>query len=195
MGDATDNGTKAPSAASHYPAKGRQALDDLYSATYREMLRMAASIKRADPKATISTATLVHETWMKLARAESLAPESRLHMRHIVARAMRQFVIEAARRRSASKRGGAAGIFVTLDDSLEVPVSRDRDLLALDLALEELAQMNQRQATVVEIRYFGGFDIPETAALLGISEKTVDRDWRAAKAWLAAQVRMGRAGG
>jgi len=151
---------------------------------------MAASVRRADAHATISTATLVHETWMKLARSGTLAPSSDLHLKGIVAQAMRQYVIEAARRRCASKRGGSGGkAFVTLDTSLDVAMPGDRDVLALHDALVELARMNPRQATLVELRFFGGFEAAEAASLLGIAESTALRDWRAAKAWLALQIR------
>lgn len=105
---------------------------------------------------------------------------------------MRQYVTDAARRRCASKRGGAAAAFVTLDDSADLPVADDRDLLVLDEALGELARTNARQAELVELRFFGGFEVAEAASLLGIAEATALRDWRAAKAWLASQIRRGK---
>jgi RNA polymerase sigma factor (TIGR02999 family) len=173
-------------------ANHRQLLDDLFSAAYRELRRMAASIKRADAKATISTETLVHETWMKLARSGTLAPKSELHLKHIVAQAMRQYLIETARQRCAAKRGGGAAAFITLDDSVDLPVSCDRDLLALDSALEELTRVNPRSASLIELRFFGGLDVAEAAGLLGIAESTALRDWRTAKAWLSSQIRRGQ---
>ncbi len=95
----------------------RQALDDLFTAAYRELSRLASAIRRADANATIGTSTLVHETWLKLARSERLTSESPLHLKRVVAQAMRQYVVEAARRRCASKRGGgpAPAVVVTLD--------------------------------------------------------------------------------
>lgn len=102
---------------------------------------------------------------------------------------MRQVLIEAARRRQAEKRGGKGAVFVTFDEALETPVSTDDELLALDGALEELARLNPRQAQMVEGRFFGGLDVAETAQLLDVSEATVLRDWRAARAWLAVQLR------
>ena len=87
------------------------------------------------------------------------------------------------------KRGGANVAFVTFDESMDVPASGARDLLALDAALQELARVHPRQAAMVECRFFGGLDLAETAALLGVSEATILRDWRAARAWLAHEVR------
>ena len=92
--------------------------------------------------------------------------------------------------RRAGKRGGGAAITVTFDESYRKKPSCGDDLLALDTALDSLAQMNPRQALMVESRFFGGLDIPETAALLNVSEATVLRDWRAAKAWLAHELRV-----
>jgi RNA polymerase sigma factor (TIGR02999 family) len=173
----------------------RPQLDDFFQATYGEICRRAHKIKHSDPYATISTATLVHETWMKLAESQSLAPQSEDHLKCIVARAMRFYLVQAARRRTASKRGGPdAAVFVTLDESMKLPVSCDRDLLALDEAMNELARVNKRGAKLVEMRFYGGYDSVEAARLLGVSESTALRDWHAAKAWLAAQIRRGAIG-
>jgi RNA polymerase sigma factor (TIGR02999 family) len=101
---------------------------------------------------------------------------------------MRQVLVEAARRRKALKRGGG-GPAVTFDESLQQAVACGDDLLALDAALENLARLEPRQAVVVESRFFGGLDIGETASLLGVSEATVLRDWRTARAWLAREMR------
>jgi RNA polymerase sigma factor (TIGR02999 family) len=103
---------------------------------------------------------------------------------------MRQLPIEAARRRKAGKRGGGAEITVIFGDSFQEAPSFGKDLLALDTALDELGRMNPRQAVMVESRFFGGLDIPEKAALQNVSEATVLRDWRAAKAWLAHELRQ-----
>jgi RNA polymerase sigma factor (TIGR02999 family) len=171
----------------------RRALDHLFSVTYEELRRLAWSVRRGDPSATLSPTALVNEAWLKLANSPELASTSRLHFKRIAARAMRQLLIEAARRRNALKRGGG-GVFseVTFDDSLEEAASCGEDLLALDTALEELARIHPRQAMMVESRFFGGLDIAETAALLDVSEATILRDWRAAKAWLAHELRRAR---
>jgi RNA polymerase sigma factor (TIGR02999 family) len=168
----------------------RRALDQLFSLAYEELRRLASTLRRGDPNATLSPTTLVHEAWMKLANSPEVAKNSRLHFKRIAARAMRQLLVEAARRRNAHKRGGGEGILmITFDESLEQAAQCGDELLALDAALEDLSRMNPRQATMVETRFFGGLDVTETAALLNISEATVMRDWRAAKAWLAHQLR------
>jgi len=170
------------------PPEDRRALDDLFSAAYEELRRLASSVRRGDPGATLSPTALVNEAWLKLAGSPELALTSRLHFKRIAARAMRQVLIEAARRRNADKRGGGSQALVTFDDALQHAAATAGDLLALDAALADLARVNPRQALMVENRFFGGLDIPETAALLGISEATVLRDWRAAKAWLAQEI-------
>jgi len=164
-------------------------VDNLFSAAYEELRRLAGSVKFSRPDISISPSTLVHETWLKLARAHQLTPDSELHFKNIAARAMRQVLVEAARRRSAYKRGGArASASVTFDEAVHVPIACDRDLIALDDALEELAGISPRQARLIDIRFFGGLDAAETAALLEISESTALREWRTAKAWLASKI-------
>jgi RNA polymerase sigma factor (TIGR02999 family) len=170
----------------------RRNLDQLFSVTYEELRRLASTVKRGDPSVTLSPTALVNEAWLKLSKSPGFASASRLHFKRIAARAMRQLLIEAARRRNANKRGGGADVTVSFDDSFDEKPSSGRDLLALDTALEELARMNPRQAMMVESRFFGGFDMAETAELLEVSEATVLRDWRAAKAWLAHELRRAR---
>ena len=165
----------------------RRALDDLFSAAYEELRRLAASVRRDDPAATISPTALVNEAWLKLADTPAVARTSPLHFKRIAARAMRQVLVEAARRRNAEKRGGGIAV-VTFDDAMS-GVTTAADILGLDAALEALARIEPRQALMVESRYFGGLDVAETAELLGVSEATVLRDWRAAKAWLARELR------
>ena len=184
------NGNGQPQAGDAALLPGdRQALDHLFSITYEELRRLASSVRRGDPCATLSPTALVNEAWLKLAGSPQIAATSRLHLKRIAARAMRQLLVEAARRRHADKRNGGAEITVTFDESLGREPTGSRDLLALNSALDELARMNPRQAVMVESRFFGGLDIPETASLLNISEATVQRDWRAARAWLAEELR------
>jgi len=168
-----------------------QALNDLFSATYEELRRLAASVRRNDPSATLSPTALVNEAWLKLANSPWTARTSRVHFKRIAARAMRQVLIEAARRRRAEKRGGGVAM-VTFDESLGGAATDADDLIALDEALTDLARIEPRQATLVESRFFGGLDVAETAELLDVSESTVLRDWRAARAWLAHELRGGR---
>ena len=169
-------------------AESRRALDDLFTVTYEELRRLAATVRQDDPSATLSPTTLVNEAWFKLASSPPASLLSPLHFKRIAARAMRQVLVEAARRRHAQRRGGDA-MFVTLDDGIERTETGARQLLALNDSLDELARINSRQASMIEARFFGGLDIPETAQLLQVSEATVLRDWRAAKAWLARELR------
>ncbi|HMA03899.1 MAG TPA: ECF-type sigma factor [Gemmatimonadaceae bacterium] len=162
----------------------RRELDLLFSVTYEELRRLASSVRRSDPSATLSPTMLVNEAWLKLASSPPAAVASRLHFKRIAARAMRQVLVEAARRHSAEKRGADVA-FVTFDDALASGASHADEFLALDAALEELRLVHPRQALMVESRFFGGLDITETAELLEVSEATIVRDWRAAKAWLA----------
>ena len=168
----------------------RHSLDQLFSLTYEELRRLASSVRRGDPSATLSPTALVNEAWLKLAKSPDLGATSRLHFKRIAARAMRQLLVEAARRRNANKRGNGVEITVMFEEAFQKKPSGGRELLALNTALDELARMNPRQAVMVESRFFGGLDIPETAELLNVSEATVLRDWRAAKAWLANELRQ-----
>lgn len=184
-------------AASHDDAGDRRALDDLFSGAYEELRRLASAVRRDDRGTTRSATTLVNEAWVKLASAPRFRAVSHLHFKRIAARAMRQVLVEAARRRHARKRGGGGGVlFVTLDESAVGAVTdvatNNVQLLALDDALGDLARVSPRQAEMVECRFFGGLEVAEIAALLDVSEATVLRDWRAAKAWLAVQLRQPR---
>jgi RNA polymerase sigma factor (TIGR02999 family) len=174
------------------PVIDRQTLDALFSVTYEELRRLASSVRRSDRNASLSPTALVNEAWLKLAASPGFKAASRLHFKRIAARAMRHILIEAARRRHADKRGGDV-CMVTFDESLEQAASTSQELLALDAALDDLARTNPRQALMIESRYFGGLDVSETAQLLDVSEATILRDWRAAKAWLAAQIVRTRA--
>ncbi len=166
----------------------RRALDDMFSAAYEELRRLAGQVQRNDPRASVTPTVLVHEAWLKLARTPAIADTSALHFRRIAARAMRQVLVEAARRRNAARRGGGA-LCITLDETLLAPAERAADVIALDEALARLQQLSARQAAIVELRFFGGLDIPAVAELLEISEATVQRDWRAARAWLARELK------
>ena len=167
------------------------ALNELFSATYEELRRLAWSVKRSDPSSTLSPTALVNEAWIKLAKSPNFSAESPLHFKRLAARAMRRLRVEAAGGRNAGKRGG--GILVTLPSlgelDPETTCSDAEQLLTLDSALGELARMSPRQATVIELRFFGGLDVAETATALGVSEPTVLRDWRAARAWLGHELR------
>jgi RNA polymerase sigma factor (TIGR02999 family) len=173
----------------------RRSLDDLYTLVYEELRRLALAIRRTDGSGTLTLTptALVNEAWLKLARSPHLAQTSRVHFKRIAGRAMRQVLVEAARRRMARKRGGDGVLMlVPFDDGVEQPLSSgvsSPQLLALDTALQDLARLHPRQAAVVEGRFFGGLEIPELAELLNVSPSTIGGDWRVARAWLSAQLR------
>jgi len=176
--------------AADVSVEDRGGLNELFSLTYEQLRRLASSVRRGDQGATLNPTALVNEAWLKLADSPQLASASPLHFKRIAARAMRQLMVEAARRRNADKRGGSDDVtFITFDESLAAQSSCGRELLALDAALEALARIQPRQAMMVESRFFGGLDMNEIASLLGVSEATILRDWRAAKAWLAHELR------
>jgi RNA polymerase sigma factor (TIGR02999 family) len=165
---------------------GRTRLDAYYTAAYEELRRLAATVGRQGRPAPLNPTTLVHEAWLKLARSPDFASESSLHLKRIAARAMRQVLVEAARRRHARKRSGdGAAVHLAFDDEA-FGVTTSGHLVELDDALTELAHVNARQAQVVEARFFGGLTVPEIAESIGVSEVTVMRDWRVARAWLTA---------
>lgn len=159
-------------------------LDAVFSAAYDELRRLARAIRRDDAAATIDPTALVNEAWLKLSAFPGFASTSPLHFRRIAGRAMRQVLVEAARRRHARKRGGPDAVMVTLDDNLDASFGPNADVLVLDNALEELGQHEPRQAAMIEARFFAGLSVAETAESLGVSEATVARDWRVARAWL-----------
>src|SRR2546425_7984096 len=135
----------------------RRALDHLFSVTYEELRRLASSVRRSDANASLSPTTLVNEAWLKLRNSPRLAGVSRLHFARIAARAMRQVLIEAARRRKAQKRGGEALTIVTFEDAPDPTPTGADQLLGLDAALQELARLQPPPALVVESRFFRGF--------------------------------------
>lgn len=174
------------------PGLTQTELDYLFSTTYEELRRLAAIVKTGDPAATLNPTALVHEAWIKLAASPRFNSASPLHFKRIAARAMRQLLVESARRRQSQKRGGdGRAMFVVFDETVGIPASRDEDILRIDSALKELARLNPRQALMVESRFFGGLEVSETAELLDVSEATILRDWRVVKAWLARELSTG----
>jgi RNA polymerase sigma factor (TIGR02999 family) len=170
----------------------RRALDDVFSLVYEELRRLASFVRQGDASATVNSTALVHEAWLKLKDSPHLAATSLPHFKAIAAKAMRQVLVDAARRRNAQKRGGGDGIAVSPGGPTVELASWEVDLLALNSALEKLAELNARQAQVVECRFFGGLTVSETAAMLQVSESVVERDWRAAKAWLVSTIHPGK---
>lgn len=171
-------------------AVDHRALDEIYSLAYEELRKLARAVLRSDRAATLTPTALVNEAWLKLARSPEVAETSALHFRRIAARAMRQVLVDAARRKHSQSRGGHQPQ-VSFDESLAVfaPIQDLDELLALHAALVVLSKLSPRQAQLVEERFFGGLSWAESAEALGISEATVMRDWRAARAWLACEMR------
>jgi RNA polymerase sigma factor (TIGR02999 family) len=170
------------------PAPDDPALDQLFGRVYDELRRLAHHIRDGGGSDTLNTTALVHEAYIKLAASPSLRVRSREHFFAVAARAMRQILVDAARRRMTQKRGGEAPPSITLDESLYAAPVRPAQLLALDEALTRLEAIDARRARVVEHRIFAGLTADETATLLGVSRPTVERDWRAARAWLAVEL-------
>jgi RNA polymerase sigma factor (TIGR02999 family) len=162
----------------------RQALDRLLPLVYDE-LRALAHRQRARhrPYETLNTTALVHEAYARLTDRPELDAEDRAHFFGLAARAMRDVLVDYARARRAAKRGGDRPT-LPLDLADDLPDRQLDEILGVDEALRRLERLDARAGRVVELRYFGGFSIPETADLLGVSEATVRRDWTAARAWL-----------
>jgi RNA polymerase sigma factor (TIGR02999 family) len=170
-------------------SEGRQALDRFFIDRYAELRRVAVSLKRRDGGVTINPTALVHEAWLRLGTAPSLRALPPAHFKALAARAMRQILIDGARRRGASKRTAAGGPFIAFDEAVADAGVTEKDVLDLHDALCDLERVAPRQAALVEARYFGGLTVAELAELFALSETTIERDWRVAKAWLKAQLR------
>ena len=166
----------------------RQSLDSLLPIVYQELRRLAASyLRRERPGQTLQPTALVHEAYLRLMKDRPDRWQNRAHFCAIAAHSMRQILIERARARGAIKRGGG-GPRITLDEALVAGGERSIDLLALDQALERLAAMDAEQARLVELRFFGGLTVEETAEALDMSPATVKRHWTVARAWLAREL-------
>jgi len=163
-----------------------QALRSLMSVVYPEMRRIARQhLGRRQTGQTLESAALVNEAYLKLVRAGGIQCENRLHFLALCSQMIRRILVDHARGRGYAKRGGNA-VRVTLDEALAGAPPREIEVLALDGALESLSKIDSRKVRVVELRYFGGLSVEETADFLGISPETVKRDWRMARAWLFA---------
>ena len=163
----------------------REVFDQLLPLVYDQLKVLAhGRLRREYGPSTLATTGLVHEAYLKLVRnPHEVNWQSRSHFFAVASRAMRQVLIGRAIARKAGKRGGAAE-HVSLDEQLHMSEQRADELIALGEALETLQEENPRIAQVVDLRYFGGFNISECAEILGVSDATVNRDWRVARAWL-----------
>lgn len=167
------------------------ALDKLMPLVYDELHRIAGRYMRGQgPSHTLQTTALIHEAYLKLAYQKEMQWQNRSHFFGVAAIAMRRILVDHARARRKLKRGGGAQR-VSLDEALMVSEELDIDLIALDEALKELETLNPRHSKVVELRFFGGLTIEETAEVLKVSPSTVKEDWKMARAWLHHELNGG----
>ncbi len=167
-----------------------QAVSQLMPLVYEELRRLARGYVNRERAQTLQPTALVHEVYMRLLKDKKKDWRTRAHFVAIAALSMRQILIERARARAAEKRGGDRAR-VTLDEGLIATDSDTVDLLVVDAALTRLAEINPRQARLVELRFFGGLTVEESAEALRVSVATVKRDWAVAKAWLQREISRG----
>lgn len=162
----------------------RAALDELMPLVHAELRRIARNYMRGERKGhTLQTTALINEAYLRLVDQKQVHWQNRAHFLAIASEMMRRILVDYARRRRSQKRGDG-GVQVTLSEAAELVNERSPDLVALDEALLSLAKMDERRSKVVELRFFGGLSIEETAEVLNVSTTTVERDWTIAKAWL-----------
>ena len=162
----------------------QKALDELMPLVYGELRRLAsAHFRRERPGHTLQSTAVVHEAFMRLVNQRDVRWQNRAHFYGIAAQMIRRILLDYARSHQAGKRG-AGVVKLQLDEALGVPDRKDLDLVALDDALQRLAELDERQSRIVELRYFSGLSIEETAEVMQISPATVKREWNSARAWL-----------
>jgi len=167
----------------------REALDDLMPMVYADLRRMAAGHMRREAAGhALQPTALVHEAYVRLVDQKQVKWRNRAHFFGVAAGLMRRILVDHARRRRAEKRGGGWERVTLAGDEAATDSHKEIDVLALDDALERLAQFDPQQERIVELRYFGGLTIDETAEVVGISAATVVREWTIAKAWLRADL-------
>ena len=167
-------------------------MEEMFPLVYNELRRMAARKLRNERDGhTLCTTALVHEAWLELTKLNRIQWQNRTHFLAVAAQAMRRILIDYAVARRRKKRGSGQRV-ESLDegDALAVVQERGDDLIALDEALQRLTVMNERQARIVECRFFGGMSVEETAAALAVSPATVKREWATARAWLNLELRQ-----
>ena len=165
------------------------ASERLFPLVYDELRRLARRCLSGErPDHTLQSTALVHEAYLRLVDHSSVHPDHRVHFFALAAQLMRRVLVDHARMRSAAKRGGKC-LTVTLSEAIAQPKQRELDLMALDAALQELSRIDPQQAQVVEMRFFAGLSIDDTAQALRISPATVKRDWATARAWLYREMK------
>ena len=167
----------------------REALDKLMPLIYEELRKMARRyMRQQNPGHTLQTTALIHEAYLRMVKQKEKHFENRVHFFGVAAQAMRHILVDYARTRNTAKRGGGVRP-ISLEEAALVTPERAAELVAFDDALKELEQLSKRQSRVVELRYFGGLTVDETAIVLKISPETVMRDWNMAKTWLHRALR------
>ena len=166
----------------------RAALDRLLPIVYRELRDIARrQLRRERPDHTLQPTALVNELYVRLVAQQRASWQGRAQFFGVAAQLMRRILVDHARAHLADKRGGAA-VHITIDDAEQPTTGADFELLAIDGALSRLAELDPRQARIVELRFFSGMSVDETAHVLGCSPRTVKREWRIARAWLFGQL-------
>jgi len=165
-----------------------EAFNHLYESVYNELRRLASNIRFYNSGDTLNTTALVHEAYFKLIPKSEQSWENKTHFLRVAARAMRQVLIKQARYKNAEKRGSGVSNIDFNEDLYLIGEFKSEDLLALDQALEKLEHIDKRQTNIVECRFFAAMSVKETAQALHISEATVKRDWRLARAWLIREL-------
>ncbi len=169
----------------------QHAREALIPLVYDELRRIARRyLRRERPDHTLQSAALVNEAYLRLAHHESLQSQNRAHFFGVAAQVMRHILVDHARNRFAAKRGAA--LRISVDPQIALPQKQEMDLIRLDDALKRLAILDGRQGQIVELRFFGGLSIEETAAALNISPATVKREWATARAWLLREIRRNK---
>lgn len=165
-----------------------QAEARLMDLTYRELRKIARGhLRRERSTRSLQTTDLVHEAYLRLVDQAATTWRDRVHFFQFAAHVMRQILIDHARKRHADKRGGGVPV-ISLDKALDIACARSGDLLVLEEALGRLQHVDSRQCQVIEMRFFAGMSEDEIAEVLGVSVRTVDRDWRMARAWLYKEI-------
>jgi RNA polymerase sigma factor (TIGR02999 family) len=169
----------------------KQAQEELFQVVYNELHRQAARyLRNEQPGISLQTTDLIHEAYLRLTGQQHFEWQNRLHFFAIAAKVMRHILVDHVRSRQAAKRGGS-DIRLPLEDAMVVLPGQDLDLVALDEALTRLAEIDPQQSQIVELRFFSGLSVEETAKVLDVSERTVKRDWNVAKAWLRRELSRG----
>ena len=186
---------QTPSKVTHllrrFQAGDHAAVDRLFNAVYQGLKNLAEQFFRREPPGqTIQPTALVHEAYLKLIDQKCVDWQGQTHFLAVASQAMRRILVDRARHRGAVKRGGGWKR-VTLNDKLIPGFQPDNDVVTLDEALERLAQLDPRQAQMVELRFFGGLSVDETAQVLGISKRSAEREWTMVRAWLRRELSRG----